>query len=422
VQQSPECKPFVFNQTAVIAPTTQFPSKKASTKTTAQLFKKQRLRLNPTYAPELPTNNTNTHNPRDQSMYDDDNDDVSLPPENDDYESGSALMDEHSIASEESFGSEVSFGNHGVADTTESPPVESDYSCFSTSQQCVTSLMYLLDEMECPDYGFKVIMDWARNCFEVGFDFNPKCKTRSGNLQWMYDALHNAEQMLPHLELIELPDPLPNVKNMNVICYDFVPQLLSILQNQTMMSGKNLVLDPNNPLAMYRPHDGRLGEALSGSVYRDMYRRLVSNPSRQLLCPLICYTDGTQVDSLSRFGVEPFLFTPAVLSHAARCKAEAWRPLGYVQQLKSNLQSDQRKLSSSAKARNYHAQLQAMLKSLQRVQTGADSRLQNVEIYLFGKCVQVDVLCPILLIAADTALQLTNSVDIIQVTQRECSM
>jgi hypothetical protein len=112
--------------------------------------------------------------------------------------------------------------------------------------------------------------------------------------------------------------------------------------------------------------------------------------------------DGTQIDSLSRFGVEPFLFTPAVLSHAARCKADAWRPLGYVQHLKSNLKSDKHKLSSSGKARNYHAQLEAMLKSLQRVQTGADSRLQNVEIYLFGKCVQVDLLCPILLIAADT--------------------
>jgi hypothetical protein len=39
-----------------------------------------------------------------------------------------------------------------------------------------------------------------------------------------------------------------------------------------------------------------------------------------------------------------------------------------------------------------------MLKSLQPVQTGADSRLQNVEIYLFGKCVKV----AILLIAVDT--------------------
>jgi hypothetical protein len=31
-----------------------------------------------------------------------------------------------------------------------------------------------------------------------------------------------------------------------------------------------------------------------------------------------------------------------------------------------------------------------------------DSRLQNVEIYCFGKCLQVDVLCPILFIVADT--------------------
>jgi hypothetical protein len=91
----------------------------------------------------------------------------------------------------------------------------------------------------------------------------------------MYGALHNAEQMLPHLETIDLPDPLPDMHSMNVICYDFVPQLHSILQNPEMMSGNNLVLDPNNPLAMYKPHDGRLGEALSGSMYQDMYHLLL---------------------------------------------------------------------------------------------------------------------------------------------------
>jgi len=60
VQQSPECKPFVFDQTAVSAFTMQAPSKSASTHTTAHLFKKQRLRLNPTYAQQQPTNTTNT--------------------------------------------------------------------------------------------------------------------------------------------------------------------------------------------------------------------------------------------------------------------------------------------------------------------------------------------------------------------------
>ena len=50
VQQSPECKPFLFNQTAVIAPTMQAPSKRALTSTTAHLFKKQQLWFNPTWS------------------------------------------------------------------------------------------------------------------------------------------------------------------------------------------------------------------------------------------------------------------------------------------------------------------------------------------------------------------------------------
>ena len=257
--------------------------------------------------------------------------------------------------------------------------------------------MYLLDDMECPDYAFQSIMEWARNCFEAGFDFNPKCKTRLANLKWMYNSLHNSKQMLPSVVSIALPDPLPDAKSMDVICYDFVPQLLSILQNKEMMSANNLVLDPMTLCqctsllitGWVRHFWLCLSEYVSPSCNR---------PIKAILCPLICYTDGTQVDALSRFSVEPFLFTPAVLSHATRCKAEAWRPFGYVQHLRSN----HTKLDGGAKARNYHAQLQAMLQGLQRVQTGVDSRLQNVEIYCFGRCLRVDVLCPILFIAADT--------------------
>jgi hypothetical protein len=395
VQLSPECKAFVLEQsaTSMTVSSQQVPPKQATIYSTSNLFKKQRLRLNPTFlAPEV-SNIAYLHGIKDEPITVD-NDDAP----DDDLFQMDLHADVNSVASYESVGAADSFSEKEFVDTTKAPAGDSDYACFTTSQKCITSLMYLLDDMECPDYAFKCIMDWARNCFEAGFDFNPKSKTRLGNLKWMYNSLHNAEQMLPNVVSIQLPDPLPDTKSMGVICYDFVPQLLSILQNKEMMSANNLVLDPNNPLTMYKPQDNRLGEALSGSVYQDMYRRLVTNPTKQLLCPLICYTDGTQIDALSRFSVEPFLFTPAVLSHVARCKAKAWRPFGYVQHLRSN----QTKLNGAAKARNYHAQLQAMLQGLQRVQTGVDSRLQNVEIYCFGKCLRVDVLCPILFIAADT--------------------
>jgi hypothetical protein len=110
-----------------------------------------------------------------------------------------------------------------------------------------------------------------------------------------------------------------------------------LLQDEELMSATNLVLDPTNPLTMFLPHDGRLGEFLSGSVYRMLYDELVKDPSKQLLCPLICYTDArTQIDTLSQFSIEPFLFTIAILSQAAHCKASAWRPFGYVQHIPSN--------------------------------------------------------------------------------------
>jgi hypothetical protein len=92
--------------------------------------------------------------------------------------------------------------------------------------------MYLLDEMECPDYAFQSIMEWARNCFEVGFDFNPKSKTHLANLKWIYISLHNSEQMMQGVMSIQLPDPQPDVKSMDVICYNFVPQLLSICRTK----------------------------------------------------------------------------------------------------------------------------------------------------------------------------------------------
>jgi hypothetical protein len=79
-------------------------------------------------------------------------------------------------------------------------------------------------------------------------------------------------------------------------------------------------------------------------------------------------------------------------------------------------------LNGAAKARNYHAQLQAMLQGLQRVQTGVDSRLQNVEIYCFEKCLRVDVLCPIQFIGANIPALLTNYACIFQVMVKGLSV
>jgi hypothetical protein len=141
VQQSPECKVFVLDQTAINAVPLRVPSKQALANTTAQLFKKQRLWLNPSFTEQQHTINVmNTHNPpvdHDASMNEDD---ICWSDHDSVHQSELLTEDIASVASEKSFDSEDTYGGNNVLaeDITESP-VESNYSSFTTNQKCVTS-------------------------------------------------------------------------------------------------------------------------------------------------------------------------------------------------------------------------------------------------------------------------------------------
>lgn len=67
---------------------------------------------------------------------------------------------------------------------------------------------------------------------------------------------------------VEVPHGPPG----DVIAYEFAPQLLNILQNPSIMTSENLFIDLENPLQSYQSPFGRLGDALSWSVYRDAHR------------------------------------------------------------------------------------------------------------------------------------------------------
>ncbi len=81
-------------------------------------------------------------------------------------------------------------------------------------------------------------------------------------------------QLLPTVRTVAAP----HGPSCDVITFDFVPQLFKLLQNQTIMTQDNLLIDVHNPLLPYKSPDGVRGKALSGQVYQDVYRRLVTNP------------------------------------------------------------------------------------------------------------------------------------------------
>ena len=275
-----------------------------------------------------------------------------------------------------------------------SVPPQPVYFPFSTNQKWTVALLKLLNDMNAPDYAFKAILTWARAAIADGFSFQPEGgNTHRRNVDRLYSMMNNATQLLPSVRRVDVPHGPP----CDVITFDFVPQLLQLLQNRTIMTQENLLIDVQDPLRPYTSPEGVRGEALSGQVYQDAYQRLVTNPQRQLFVPIIQWIDRTSVTGNDRFSLKPYMFTPAIFAEPFRRTIPAWGYHGFLPKPKtSSAQNQTFKLGDNI--RNYHAQLQIVLSSFRT----SSSRLRNVQLPLGPTgSIHVDIVTCILFVIQD---------------------
>ncbi len=100
----------------------------------------------------------------------------------------------------------------------------------------------------------------------------------SMNFGMLINSGQNGNKLLPFVCRVIVPHGPPS----DVICFDFVPQFLSLLQNLTIMTAENLVTDIDNPLKPYTSQ---------GSVYHKAYNQLITVPNIQLFVPIIQWID-----------------------------------------------------------------------------------------------------------------------------------
>ena len=131
---------------------------------------------------------------------------------------------------------------------------------YSTDQKWTSALLKLLDDMNAPDYAFARILKVAQGAQAKGYTFQPA----NGGLlhrrnvdDVLFDSLTNAKRLLPSIATVQLS----NSTISDVITFEFVPQLLNLLQNPALMTAEKLAIDPLNPLLPYHSLDGRLSEA-----------------------------------------------------------------------------------------------------------------------------------------------------------------
>ena len=129
---------------------------------------------------------------------------------------------------------------------------------------------------------------------------------------------------------------------------------------------------------------------------------IINKAQNELLCPLICYVDKTNIDCFNRFALEPFSFTLSIFKYNVRCKIDAWRVLGYLQDLDLKSSAQKRKMSKGESVRNYHSQLHAILADVMAAQQGQDTRLYNVTLHIGDDQLFVSrIYCPVLFVIGD---------------------
>jgi hypothetical protein len=97
-----------------------------------------------------------------------------------------------------------------------------------------------MDDINAPDYAFGLTFAWARGASAEEYSFHPQGSLdRARNVTVFVKSIANATQLLPSVLLVSSPHGPP----CDVVVFDFVPQLMRLLQNPTLMIPENVVLD-----------------------------------------------------------------------------------------------------------------------------------------------------------------------------------
>ena len=290
-----------------------------------------------------------------------DSDRLLLPSANDAEEGMSFSVDGEDNTDNDNNPNTLTCPNSAAMDEDAGAPSFRSNFMYTTDQKWTVSLLKILDHANAPDYTFGEVLEWARSASANSYSYNPVGGlSRSKNVDALINSVRNGKKLLPFVRRIDVDHGSPS----DVICFDFVAQLLSLLQNPSIMTAENLAIDINDPLKPYfeLEHSNVLGEALSGSVYRKAYNRLITDPEKQLFVPIIQWIDRTSVTGNDRFSLKPYMFTPAIFTEKFRRSIKAWGYHGFLPKRKSS-SAQRQTLRMGDAIRNYHKELDGVLES-----------------------------------------------------------
>ena len=204
-----------------------------------------------------------------------------------------------------------------------------NYRPLSVNEQRLVNLMEMLRRKGAPLDTVDEVMEWHLKEIGAlqGFMRPSDCPDYVSR-QVLFERLKRRYN-IPREYFMKTKVKLPHSKTMvNVIHFDARDLVVQLLTDPRLCDEDFLHFN-DDPLAPPPEVMDNLADINTGMNYRKTYKTKITKPN-QMLCPIICYQDGTVTHQFDKLPVEPFKITLGILNRKARDRPEAWRTLGYV--------------------------------------------------------------------------------------------
>ena len=119
----------------------------------------------------------------------------------------------------------------------------------------------------------------------------------------------------------------------DIVCHDARDMVVSLLTDPRITDDDYLFFD-NNPLAPPPEDLDYLGDINTGAAHIEMHKKLITDPEKEILVPVLLYIDGAVTGQFENLQIEALQMTLGIFNRKCRDKEYAWRTLGYVPSFK----------------------------------------------------------------------------------------
>ena len=252
---------------------------------------------------------------------------------------------------------------------------------FLTPSECIEmKLLNFCEKINAPLYAYDELMTILSSCRVNENTFSTQFTRRKALVQKLKKQyeMEDCEPQQRHVQL-------ENGHQVTVMTCPFLPMLHSLLNDPRCVKDENFTFQNDNPYS-YPDETGIRDELHSGSWYRDTWKERCQEEGDSILA-LYLFIDKTFTDVYGRLNFEPVQFSLSIFNRSTRNQYHAWRPLGYITDLKcgenkmqitsigrDSTNDPQMRSRSERNMRDYHKILGIVLKDFRNVQKGGKIR------------------------------------------------